>query len=147
MQASWVAQMVKNLPVMRETWVQEDPWRRKWLHTPVFLPREIHVQRSLVGYSPRGRKESDTTEWLTDTKIYADWVLSFKKKYFLTYLLGCVVRSELWHAGSSLQYVGYFVVVSRLSCPVACRTKPGPPWKLAVLTTGLLGKSLGVLLM
>ena len=29
--------------------------------TPVFLPRESHGQRSLAGYSPQGRKESDTT--------------------------------------------------------------------------------------
>ena len=29
--------------------------------TPVFLPREFHGQRSLVGYSPWGCKESDTT--------------------------------------------------------------------------------------
>ena len=40
------------------------PWRRKWQPTPVFLPGESHGQRSLVGYSPRGHKESDTTEWL-----------------------------------------------------------------------------------
>ena len=38
------------------------PWRRKWLPTPVFLPGEFHGQRSLVGYSPWGCKESDTTE-------------------------------------------------------------------------------------
>ena len=30
--------------------------------TPVFLPGESHGQRSLAGYSPRGREESDTTE-------------------------------------------------------------------------------------
>ena len=30
--------------------------------TPVFLPGESHGRRSLVGYSPRGREESDTTE-------------------------------------------------------------------------------------
>ena len=30
--------------------------------TPVFLPGEFHGQRSLVGYSPWGRKESNTTE-------------------------------------------------------------------------------------
>ena len=35
------------------------PWRRKWQPTPVFLPGESHGQRSLVGYSPWGRKESD----------------------------------------------------------------------------------------
>ena len=28
------------------------PWRRAWPPTPVFLPREFHGQRSLVGYSP-----------------------------------------------------------------------------------------------
>ena len=43
-------------------WVGKIPWRRKWQHTPVFLPGESHGQRSLVGYSPWGRKESDTTE-------------------------------------------------------------------------------------
>ena len=32
--------------------------------TPVFLPGESHGQRSLAGYSPRDRKQSDTTEWL-----------------------------------------------------------------------------------
>ena len=37
-------------------------WRRKWQPTPVFLPRESHGQRSLVGDSPWGHKESDITE-------------------------------------------------------------------------------------
>ena len=45
-----------------DLWVKEIPWRRKWQTTPVFLPEESHGQRSLVGYSARGRKESDTTE-------------------------------------------------------------------------------------
>ena len=58
---------------MQETWVQslgsipgsgKIPWRRKWQPTPVFLPGESHGRRSLVGYSPRGRKELDTTEQL-----------------------------------------------------------------------------------
>ena len=34
-------------------------WRRKWQPTPVFLPGESHGQRSLAGYGPWGRKESD----------------------------------------------------------------------------------------
>ena len=41
------------------------PWRRAWQPTPVFLPGESHGQRSLVGYSPWGRQESDTTERLS----------------------------------------------------------------------------------
>ena len=36
--------------------------KREWLPTPVFLPGEFHGHRSLVGYSPWGHKESDTTE-------------------------------------------------------------------------------------
>ena len=38
------------------------PWRRKWQPTPVFLLGKSHGQRSLAGYSPWGRKESDKTE-------------------------------------------------------------------------------------
>ena len=45
-------------------WVGKIPWRRKWQSTPVLLPGKSHEQRSLVGYSPWGRKESDTTEQL-----------------------------------------------------------------------------------
>ena len=41
------------------------PRRRKWQPTPVFLPRESHGQRSLVGCSPRGWSKSDITLWLS----------------------------------------------------------------------------------
>ena len=67
--ASLVAQMVRNLPAMQETWVWslsgEDPWRREWIPTPSFLLGELHGQRSLVGYSPCGRKELDITKQST----------------------------------------------------------------------------------
>ena len=50
-----VAQMVKNLPVMQETWVrslgQEDPVENGM---STALPREFHGQRSLAGCSPMG---------------------------------------------------------------------------------------------
>ena len=39
-------------------------WRRRWHPTPVLLPGKSHGWRSLVGCSPWGREESDTTEWL-----------------------------------------------------------------------------------
>ena len=39
-------------------------WRRRWQPTPVLLPGKSHRQRSLVGCSSWGRKESDTTERL-----------------------------------------------------------------------------------
>ena len=52
--------VVKNLPAHVgaigdagfDPWVRKLPWRRKWQHTPVFLPGDSHGQRSLVGYSP-----------------------------------------------------------------------------------------------
>ena len=47
-----------------DPWARKIPWRRKWQPTPVLLPGKFHGQRSLVGYSPWGRKESDTTEQL-----------------------------------------------------------------------------------
>ena len=43
-------------------WIEQIPWRRKWQPAPVFLPGESHGQGSLAGYSPWGRKESNTTE-------------------------------------------------------------------------------------
>ena len=43
-------------------WAGKMPWRRAWQPTSIFLPRESHRQRSLVGYSPQGCKESDMTE-------------------------------------------------------------------------------------
>ena len=39
-------------------------WRRQWHPTPVLLPGKSHGWRSLVGCSPRGLEESDTTERL-----------------------------------------------------------------------------------
>ena len=61
--------MVKNLPAMREIWfdprVGKIPWRRERLLTPVFLPADFHGQKSLAGYSPWDRKESDKTEQLS----------------------------------------------------------------------------------
>ena len=56
-----VAQTVRNLPTMQDTWVRKIPWEREWQPTPVFLPGELHRQRSLAGYSPWGCKELDPT--------------------------------------------------------------------------------------
>ena len=51
--------MVKNLPAnagdIKDAGVVpgwEDPQRRAWQLTPIFLPGESHGQRSLLGHSP-----------------------------------------------------------------------------------------------
>ena len=71
--------MVKNLPDntgdrrdRREfnPYVRKIPWNRKWQPSPVFLPGKFQGQRSLEGYSPWGRKESDMTEGLRTPTEY-----------------------------------------------------------------------------
>ena len=61
--------MVKKLPAMQETQVQslgqDDPREKPMATHSVLLPGESRGQRSTVGYSPWGCKESDMTEWLT----------------------------------------------------------------------------------
>ena len=72
--ASLMAQMVTNLPAVREAWVQSLGWEdplEKGIATPVFLPGEFHGQRSLEGYSPRGHKESDMTEHTQMSPTYS----------------------------------------------------------------------------
>ena len=44
--------------------------RRQWHPTPVLLPGKSHGRRNLVGCSPLGRKESDTTERLTSLSLF-----------------------------------------------------------------------------
>ena len=68
LQCSWiflVAQLVKNLPAMRETWVRKIPWKRERPPTPVFWTGEYHGH----GMS---RKELDTTDQVS---------LHFKAEY------------------------------------------------------------------
>ena len=72
-------------------WVGKSPWRRTWQLTPVLLPGKSHGLRSLVGYSPQGRKESDMTEGTEYTcacsggKKYIPqkcWILCYLLIYF-----------------------------------------------------------------
>ena len=62
--------MVKTLPAIA-TDISDTgsipgfPWRRKWQPTPIVLAGGSHGQRTLVGYSPRGHRESDMTEQLS----------------------------------------------------------------------------------
>ena len=76
-----VAQIMKYLPAIQETWIWslgwEDSLEKGMTTTPVCLPGEFHGQRSLVGYSPWGHKEWDTTERLTLSKV-SDKIINFK---------------------------------------------------------------------
>ena len=48
-----------------DPWVRKIPWKRSWQPTPVFLLWKSHGQRSLVGYSQWGPKESNTIQQLS----------------------------------------------------------------------------------
>ena len=86
--SSLVAQTVKHLPAMRETGVrflgQEDPLEKEMAIQSTLLPGKSHGRRSLIGYSPWGRKESDTTErlhfhfsliWSAGCDLYTDFII------------------------------------------------------------------------
>ena len=76
----WWLRCSRILPQCRRPgfypWIRKSPLRRKWQPTSVFLPGEFHVQRSLVGYSPWGPKQSDVTEQLT-LSLTAFWVIQW----------------------------------------------------------------------
>ena len=56
--------MTNNFPEFFLIYSKVQYWRRQWHPTPALLPGKSHGRRSLVGCSPWGRQESDTTERL-----------------------------------------------------------------------------------
>ena len=63
-------------------WIGKIPWSRKWQPTPVLLSGKLHGQRSVVGYSLGGRKESDLTQRANNNKTtnsYRIWRLTISQ--------------------------------------------------------------------
>ena len=97
--ASPVAQMVKNLPAMRETWIwalgREDPLENEMATHCSILPGEFHGERSQASYSLWDWKESDMTEWSTSF---------FKYSYVIHLCITCVcVCVCVWKSLSRVQ--------------------------------------------
>ena len=82
-----------------DPWAGEIPWRRAWEPTPVFSPGESQRQRTPVGYSPWGHKESDAT-------TYASFLLSLCLTSFLFFF-------------KSFPHFSYLLIISSLNfdCP------------------------------
>ena len=74
-----------------DPWVRKILWRRKWQPTLVFLPGKFHGWRILIGYSPWGHKESDTTEWLHFHFVNREYIC-----IFILNFLRLVVKPSLW---------------------------------------------------
>ena len=75
-----------------------DPWvgkipRRRGCTNPVFLPGESHGQRSLENYSPRGHKETDTTERVTHRNTH-DLILCTRMKLTSRMLNSMAIQSS-----------------------------------------------------
>ena len=100
-----MAQRVKRLPAMWETWVQsldwEDPLKKEMLtHSSILSSGKSHGWRNLVGYSPQGHKESDTTEqlhFLSFSKMFSEKGSS-AECILLAYAasLGCDLTLQGW---------------------------------------------------
>ena len=117
-------------------WVGKIPWRREWLPTPVFLPREFHGQRSLAGYSPWGHKESDMIEQLTlsSVDINEDHPNQNKKGYLFRAWSSKGVKDSKANRGEGKLYSGKrkpsgpFIGTGKLEAGYVER---GHPWLLA----------------
>ena len=117
--ASLVAQLVKNLPAMWETWVRslgwKITWRRERLPSPLFWPGELHEL-----YSPWGRKKSDTTEQLSLSYIYI---------YIHTHTYICIGRSiliDLYRYLDIHRYINIYIhciLETQSSCKIICMWK------------------------
>ena len=79
-----------------DPWVGKVPWRIKWQPTPVLLPRKSHGLRSMVGYSPWGRKESDMTERLHFTNQSHRRLISSESAY--NFVSPTASKAGIWEA-------------------------------------------------
>ena len=101
-----------------DPWVGKIPWRRKWQPTPVLLPKKSHGQRSLVGYSPWGLRELDTTEQLQSVSA-----------------LGCFPMSQFFPSGG--QSIGVSVSTSVLPMNTRDWSPLGWTGLIALVSKGL----------
>jgi len=83
-----------------DPWVGKFPWRRESLSTPVFWPGEFYGL-----YSPCGRKELDTTEWLSLHLHFTSTQFSY---IFTSFPLGCCDESHSSLSGIKTYSLSYW---------------------------------------
>ena len=78
---SWFSNQISNPGPLIWEHKSLSHWSTSEIPTPVFLPAESHGQRSLVGYSPWGLKEWDTTEWTEHARAHmlSTWFMFYKE--------------------------------------------------------------------
>ena len=93
---SLVAQMVKRLSTMRETWVRSLGWedsleKEMATHSSTLAQKTPWMEQPGAGYCPWGRKESDTTE-----RLYFRLILMDTTIYF-TVVVMCLISKYIQH--------------------------------------------------
>ena len=135
-----MAQMVKHLPAMRETWVGKILWRRKWQPTAVLFPGKSHGQRNLVGYSPL----SSTVQ-----RVGHNWVtsLSFKAFKFIMWVARRKVVNSFVFSSNKLPCKDLLLLATQndnilrmCTVPQLCPTL-ATPWTVACQTPLSMGLS------
>ena len=93
------------------------PQRKEWQPTPVFLPGEFHGQRSLVGYSSWGYKESKLTKRLLHTRILQCryWKLRRRDRLLLQINLISIIHFSTHPIKTYLLRLGAFIYLSCFS--------------------------------
>ena len=112
--------------VCKVTRLRHGKWRRKWLPTPVLLPGEFHGQRSLLGYSPWGRKEWGQ-DWVTNTHIerHKQLLANFAVLSFLE-----VFSRQHWSPSKTPWSALCRAQPHRLGSPRSLQGSLGLPWLL-----------------
>jgi len=129
------------------------PWKREWQPTPVFLPGELHGQRSLEGYSPCGCKQSDVSERL---------LLHFIVYLIIFFRLNCFSKRETSLGGHAeicttqlkkkakktkhhmaLIFLSWTDVQHSNGSNPSSKTQRGQPRKRWPLATGVTSQALG----
>ena len=81
------------------------PWRRKSQPTPIFLPGESCGQRSLVGYSSWGHKESDMTEQLNNNSGLIPFIFTVELCSLKGALAYLPPKTNFWAIGEALEMI------------------------------------------
>ena len=112
LQHSLVAQRLKRLPATWEIWVRslgwEDPLEKEMAIHFSILAWRIPWRRSLVGYSPWGHKELDTTEQLHFHKLTLVWLSLIIKNEHITVCIFCL--SIIYFGASLFMTLALFIL-------------------------------------
>ena len=111
------------------SWVGKISWRRQWQSIPIFLPGEVHGQRSLVSYSSWGHKELDTHEWLALYQVNKVPSIPSLMTVLKIILHGFGLMHFIYVAKHFIYVAKHFILAAKSLqlCPTLCDPIDGSP--------------------